>query len=67
MNFVTRKKRHDSFVPNPSVLRQSILELRGVYSEMSEMEYCLMYERKYGVKWQDVKIYLRSVENADQV
>lgn len=60
--FVPRK-RNDSFVPNLNILRQSILELREVYSEMSEMEYCLMYERKYGVKWKDVKSYLRSGEN----
>jgi hypothetical protein len=40
-------------------LRQSVIELRGIYSNLSLDEYCLMYERKYGVKSKEVKRILK--------
>lgn len=50
----------DSHVSNPTILRQSVIELRGVYSNLTDDEYYRFYENKYGVKANVVKEILRS-------
>lgn len=64
--FIARK-RIDTHVPNGSLLRQSILELRSIYSELTDDEYAIWYENKYNVKQKDVKKILRSVVNESSI
>lgn len=37
------KKRHDSHVTNLDILRKSVIELREIYSEMSDMDFAAWY------------------------
>lgn len=61
------KRATDSYIPNPSVLRQSVHELREVYSNLTDAEYYRWYENRYGVKAKTVESILRSDENGQSV
>lgn len=37
----------------------SVLELRGIYSNLNHHQFCNMYSKKYGVKYKEVDRILR--------